>query len=402
MNFIERNTKKVALILGLATAVSAVTTVYAAQNSDGWHGSGAERIYKEEGQIKVNGWVFDEAGSYYLNAEGNPVTAAWQTVNGSTYYFDKDGHRVNGKQVIDGHEYTFQKSGVLLTGWNEAKDTYYDEFGKVVTGIQSIEGKTYNFDENGKIVSGWSKVNDKKVYFNADGSMAVGETTVDGKKYNFNEDGTVTTGWKTVKGEKYYYNDYGFMTKGWKTIDGDKYYFNKKGQAATDTEYAGYEFDEDGVAKKIKKKEVKSENSDDATSETNSYDDEEESTGTTSSSSRSASSSKSLGNADGSIASAALSQIGVNQDCTALATNALAARGIYFHGWPAEYMSLGSITSDPQPGDLIYYDDAGAGVPHIAVYVGGGQAVHGGWLGGQTVQSTAYIGSGPVFIRVGQ
>ena len=49
---------------------------------------------------------------------------------------------------------------------------------------------------------------------------------------------------------------------------------------------------------------------------------------------------------------------------------------------------------------LMYYDDAGAGVPHIAVYVGNGQAVHGGWKGGTTVEASAYIGSGPVFIRV--
>lgn len=61
---------------------------------------------------------------------------------------------------------------------------------------------------------------------------------------------------------------------------------------------------------------------------------------------------------------------------------------------------LGSVTSSPQPGDLIYYDDAGAGAPHIAVYVGNGQAVHGGWKGGTTVEASAYIGSGPVFIRV--
>ena len=66
MNFIEKNTKKVALVLCLATAGTAVTTVYAAQNSDGWHGSGTDRVYKMEGQVKTSSWVFDEAGSYYL------------------------------------------------------------------------------------------------------------------------------------------------------------------------------------------------------------------------------------------------------------------------------------------------------------------------------------------------
>ncbi len=101
------------------------------------------------------------------------------------------------------------------------------------------------------------------------------------------------------------------------------------------------------------------------------------------------------------IAAAALAQLGVYQDCTALATNALAAVGIYFHGWPAEYMSLGTIVSasEAQPGDLIYYADGGVGMAHIAVYIGNGQAVHGGYKG-STVIASAYMGSGPVFIRV--
>ncbi|MFV0381484.1 MAG: NlpC/P60 family protein, partial [Breznakia sp.] len=106
--------------------------------------------------------------------------------------------------------------------------------------------------------------------------------------------------------------------------------------------------------------------------------------------------------AAGSVVSAAMAQIGVAQDCTMLVTNALKAVGIYFHSAPAGYFSLGSVVSAAaaQPGDLIYYADGGAGWAHIAVYVGGGQAVHGGWLG-QTVLSSVYVGgSAPVFIRL--
>ena len=101
------------------------------------------------------------------------------------------------------------------------------------------------------------------------------------------------------------------------------------------------------------------------------------------------------------IASAALAQLGIAQDCTALVSNALSAAGINFHGWPADYLSLGTVVSgaEAQPGDLIYYAVAGAGVPHIAVYIGNGQAVHGGF-NGSTVVFSAYQGSGPVFIRV--
>lgn len=102
------------------------------------------------------------------------------------------------------------------------------------------------------------------------------------------------------------------------------------------------------------------------------------------------------------IASAALAQLGISQDCTALATNSLAAAGIHFHGWPAGYLSLGTTVSagEAQPGDLIYYANAGAGVPHIAVYIGGGQAVHGGWNGGTTAIAPANLGSGGTYIRV--
>ncbi|MCU1541332.1 MAG: hypothetical protein JWM01_2279 [Arthrobacter sp.] len=103
------------------------------------------------------------------------------------------------------------------------------------------------------------------------------------------------------------------------------------------------------------------------------------------------------------IAAAAYAQIGVAQDCTRLASNALAAAGINFHGWPAGYLSLGRTVSaaEARPGDLAYYQNGGVGMAHIAVYVGNGMAVHGGWNGGTTALYSANVGSGPVFIRVG-
>ncbi|WP_104056103.1 MULTISPECIES: NlpC/P60 family protein [unclassified Arthrobacter] len=102
------------------------------------------------------------------------------------------------------------------------------------------------------------------------------------------------------------------------------------------------------------------------------------------------------------IAAAAYAQLGVSQDCTMLVTNSLAAAGISFHDWPAGYLSLGSTVSASQavPGDLIYYADGGMGMAHIAVYVGNGQAIHGGFNGNSTVVAPAELGSGGVYIRV--
>ena len=108
------------------------------------------------------------------------------------------------------------------------------------------------------------------------------------------------------------------------------------------------------------------------------------------------------GSKNAAIYQAALAQVGRYQDCTMLVTNALKSVGINYHDWPAGYMKLGTqvSASQAQAGDLIYYANGGTGLAHIAVYAGNGQAVHGGWLGNQTVVNTANVGSGPVYIRV--
>lgn len=104
----------------------------------------------------------------------------------------------------------------------------------------------------------------------------------------------------------------------------------------------------------------------------------------------------------GSVSGSALGQVGQNQDCTSLVSRALAAAGINFRGYPASYLSLGSTVSaaEAQPGDVLYYSNGGGGQAHVAIYLGNGQAVHGGWNGGQTVVTTAYVGSGPTFIHI--
>ncbi len=95
------------------------------------------------------------------------------------------------------------------------------------------------------------------------------------------------------------------------------------------------------------------------------------------------------------IFNAAYSQLGYGQDCTALVSNSLQAAGIYFHGWPEDYAVLGSWTNNPQPGDICIYSG------HVAIYAGGGQAIHGGWNGGTTALYSVYC-SNPLigYIRV--
>lgn len=97
-----------------------------------------------------------------------------------------------------------------------------------------------------------------------------------------------------------------------------------------------------------------------------------------------------------SVLGAAYAQLGVGQDCTSLVSNSLAAAGIYFHGWPQQYASLGSWTSNPVPGDIIIYDT------HVAIYAGGNSAVHGGWNGGTTAVGPVACSAGLMgYIHIG-
>ena len=73
-----------------------------------------------------------------------------------------------------------------------------------------------------------------------------------------------------------------------------------------------------------------------------------------------------------------------------LVTNSLRAVGINFHGWPYQYLSLGRVVpySQAMPGDIVVYNG------HVAIYIGNGQCVHGGWYGTQTVIYSIYCNSG--------
>lgn len=112
----------------------------------------------------------------------------------------------------------------------------------------------------------------------------------------------------------------------------------------------------------------------------------------------------SVGAGGGAIASAALAQVGEIQTCTQLVADSLAAVGIPYTGM-GNLFNLGPTIAGSQatPGDIVYYSNGGVGSAHVAVYIGNGQAVHGGWSGNQTVVSGVNLpgGSAPVFIDVG-
>lgn len=103
--------------------------------------------------------------------------------------------------------------------------------------------------------------------------------------------------------------------------------------------------------------------------------------------------------ADGLVA-AALAQVGTWQDCTDLVQNSLAAIGLATRTdqggfdlgtgiWDYDQFGTRVGIDNLMPGDILIYGNAGTGA-HVAVYIGNGQAVHGGFSAG-TVIFNAHI-----------
>ena len=127
----------------------------------------------------------DEHLRYY--EDGQPVAKRWATVEGDTYYFDKEGNASILKCKIDGDYYVFDKEGRLLL-----------PSGKKVLRVETQDGslQTYYVDPKGKALSGWSA--DKKYYFDETGEMATGITVIKEKFYCFYASGK----WNQTKTQK--------------------------------------------------------------------------------------------------------------------------------------------------------------------------------------------------------
>ncbi len=106
------------------------------------------------------------------------------------------------------------------------------------------------------------------------------------------------------------------------------------------------------------------------------------------------------------VAKAALARVGQQLSCDDLVSYALmdAGRisgGDNWMGTVGVYYFPTLCTQIPasqaRQGDLVYYSDGGAGSPHIAVYLGGGEAVHGGYNGLNVVRTTVNLGGGPTY-----
>lgn len=386
--------------------------------STGWQEDGSyrdgqgfvvkEQVVKEDGVEKV------------IDKKGEVVKNGWKEIEGNKFYFKEDGTKAVGKTTIDKKDYFFQEDGLFLTGWvsvevNEEKEKTKKNVEKVLESL---------FEE--KVVESVIPVNadnmsETEVESDTEETPATEETPVteesnteqkqpaktEVKKEEKVKENKNAEQKKKVKYRKQYYTKYGFLVKNkLQVIDGKTYAFDKKGFLLEKSNKEYYVDPKTKEARKMSEWEQQQAEirlAQEKALQEQQKKEQELLKSTTLSMQRQV---KDSGNKEdlsaeqrAQIAGSALAQASINkqQDCTMLATNALASVGIHFHGWPADYASLGRWVSgsEVQPGDLALYSG------HIAVVSGQGTAVHGGFNAHDTVNYSIACANKLVgFIRV--
>ena len=337
MNFVENNGKKVAAILCVASAFPVVATVVAAKEEPGWH------------------------GDRYVN-EDKTVAKGWQEIEGKSYYFSEDG-TVNSSKTENAttasvsSNITGEVKETVTTASQEAVKQETEEKAVVEeTPVQTEEVKT----ETTETTTDTTETPEAPV-------APVETPSVDTTTQTPEQDPTPAPEAPTAPVET----------------------------PSVDTTTQAPE--QNTTPAPAAPEQTPEQNPTPAPEQTPAPAPEET---VTPAPEQTASS---LGDR---ISSSAQELVGVTDGlwCTQVVQQALANAGVSdaYQLWPDQYQGVyGYYTDSPLAGDLIYYNNGGRGVDHIAVYIGNGQAVHGNY-NGKTVIADAYqSGMGnPQYIRV--
>lgn len=340
MNFVENNGKKVAAILCVASAFPVVATVVAAKEEPGWH------------------------GDRYVN-EDKTVAKGWQEIEGKSYYFSEDGtvnssKTENASTASVSSNITGEVKETVTTASQEAVKQETEEKAVVEeTPVQTEEVKT----ETTETTTDTTETPEAPV-------APVETPSVDTTTQTPEQDPTPAPEAPTAPVET-------------PSVDTTTQAPEQNTTPAPEAPAAPEQTPE--------------QNPTPAPEQTPAPAPEET---VTPAPEQTASS---LGDR---ISSSAQELVGVTDGlwCTQVVQQALANAGVSdaYQLWPDQYQGVyGYYTDSPQAGDLIYYNNGGRGVDHIAVYIGNGQAVHGNYNGKTVIASAYQNGMGnPQYIRV--
>ena len=209
--------------------------------------------FDSDGTIHT-GWLEDEGGTRYCDADGMLVTG-WKEIEGKWYFFESAcGYRLADVwERIDGRMYHFDSDGTIHTGWleDEGGTRYCDANGALVTGWKEIDGIWYYFEQEcGYRLTNTRQEIDGILYcFDETGRPGTVEAErPEGEQQPTADSGAAAAvGWQQIDGSWYYFDTNGSACTGWQEIDGSWYYFDADGRMARDTEIDGYYVNTDGI-----------------------------------------------------------------------------------------------------------------------------------------------------------
>ena len=104
-----------------ASCVVTVTSSATSDTTTKLKDKNGNQIYVKSTDGKYKEAVYADyfaATEFYIATEGRYAYTGWQTINGKTYFYDKTGTPVTGKQVIQGVVYNFGTDGAIATKVN--------------------------------------------------------------------------------------------------------------------------------------------------------------------------------------------------------------------------------------------------------------------------------------------
>ncbi|MDE6621906.1 MAG: Ig-like domain-containing protein, partial [Lachnospiraceae bacterium] len=96
-----------------SNAASDTTTKLKDKNGNQIYVKNSDGSYKEA--VYADYFNYSE---FYIAVQSNYVYTGWQTIDGKTYYYDKNGNVVTGTQIIQGVTYNFGSDGAIATSVN--------------------------------------------------------------------------------------------------------------------------------------------------------------------------------------------------------------------------------------------------------------------------------------------
>lgn len=201
----------------------------------GWLKTNGNWYYlASDGAMRI-GWQKVGGKWYYLNPSDGIMMIGWTPVGSSWYYLNSNGAMKTGWLKYGTKWFYLKGSGACATGWvKSGKKWYYldpasgvDVNGKRVNGAmvsnttKTIGTKEYLFNKSGVMMTGWQQMVGATVngvdwyYFYSSGAMAKGAWVKSGKyQYWLKSDGTMATNEWVGNGSKYWVDSKGRWVPG--------------------------------------------------------------------------------------------------------------------------------------------------------------------------------------------